>query len=113
MTLQQGDTLFAVSFNVNDIENIHNIPIRKSEFEVVDIVNESVLSKSKDSKFEFSCMTSEMNFFHPASDNGEEFSGMFTSEDEIIQGFRKLYKDKVSSKLNDLFDKEFKNESQK
>ena len=109
--MKKNDIVIAISFWVNSIKDIHNIPVKKSEFKVVKLTEERVYLEAVSDSQKFDCPLEELSMFHPT---GEDcFTGIFIDENDMREGFGKLYREKASEKLNALFDEVLpKNEKQ-
>lgn len=117
--MKVNDEITAVWFKVNDIEDATKIPVLKSKFKVVAVARDSFVIESTDEKkTQFGCFESELNVFRPIEKSkmeGEEaYIGLFDKDENVAVGLKKMYEDKISLKLNELFDKELqKHETEK
>lgn len=104
--MEKGDILIAVSFLVDSIKDIHNIPVKKSNFKVEKITKKRVYLQAEDGDKEFDCPINELNMFHPTGD--DSFTGLFTDEQKLKDGFSQLYKDQLSMKFNTMWEEAVK-----
>ncbi len=96
--MEKGDILIAVSFLVDSIKDIHHIPVKRSNFKIEKLTKKRVYLQAEDGDKEFDCPIDELNMFHPTGD--DSFTGLFTSDKEMENGFGKLYHAGLSEKFN-------------